>query len=242
MKQPVSGFRLGAPAEYYDHLEPEVAQVVSVACAVLGKLTQGIVSQATLPDMPQGDNFFTGLGDTAAYHEALIKRSGMAYMPPTAIDIKEITQPLTAAESAASHNELARLRRVIDAAFSEIDLVVVPTTTSLPKSINDSLAREMIDRTPKKAYDFFDPTSGCNNTAPFDVYGIPALSLPCGFSKDGLPVGLMIAGPHFSEGKVLALAYAFQQATDWHKRTPNLTPETPVPPLIEASHDARKDP
>ena len=100
----------------------------------------------------------------------------------------------------------------------------------------------MSDRTPKKAYDFFDPTSGCNNTAPFDVYGIPALSLPCGFSKDGLPVGLMIAGPHFSEGKVLALAYAFQQATDWHKRTPNLTPETPVPPLIEASHDARKDP
>ncbi len=240
MKQTVSGFRLGAPVEFYDHLEPDVADAVSVACGVLTKLTRGIVSRATLPDMPQGENFFTGLGDTAAYHEPLIKQSGMTYMPPTVIDMKQITQSSTAAESATSHNELVMIRRTIDAAFRNIDLVVVPTTTSLPKKINDSLAREMSDRTPKRAYDFFDPTSGCTNTAPFDVYGIPALSLPCGFSKDGLPVGLMIAGPHFSEGKVLALAYAFQQATDWHKRRPDLTPGTPVPPIIEVANDAPK--
>ena len=239
MKQPVSGFRLGAPVEYYDHLEPEVAEGVSAACEVLTKLTQGITSRATLPNMPQGDNFFTGLGDTAAYHEPLIKQSGMAYMPPTVIDMKEITQPSTAADSSNSHIALVMLRRVIDAAFKDqnIDLVVVPTTTSLPKTINESLAREMADRKPKKAYDFFDPTSGCTNTAPFDVYGVPALSLPCGFSKSGLPIGLMIAGPHFSEGKVLALAYAFQQATDWHKRKPSITPDTPVPELVENPAD-----
>ncbi len=242
MKQPVSGFRLGAPVEFYDHLEPEVAEVVGTACEVLASLTQGITSRATLPDMPQGDNFFTGLGDTAAYHEPLIKSSGMAYMPPTVIDMKEITAASTAADSAVSHATLATIRRTVDAAFKDqqIDLVVVPTTTSLPKTIRESLAREMADRKPKKAYDFFDPTSGCTNTAPFDVYGIPALSLPCGFSKEGLPVGLMIAGPHFSEGKVLALAYAFQQATDWHKRKPPLAPDTPVPALVEASGDEEK--
>jgi aspartyl-tRNA(Asn)/glutamyl-tRNA(Gln) amidotransferase subunit A len=44
----------------------------------------------------------------------------------------------------------------------------------------------------------------------------------------------MIAGPHFAEGKVLALAYAYQQATEWHKRKPVLTPDMPVPPLTEA--------
>ncbi len=93
---------------------------------------------------------------------------------------------------------------------------------------------------PKLAYDFFNPRSGCSNTAPFDVYGVPALSLPCGFSKEGLPIGLMIAGPHFSEGKVLALAYAFQQATDWYTRKPRITPETPVPELVEASADKPK--
>ncbi len=244
MKQPVSGFRLGAPVEYYDHLEPEVRETVAAACDVLAKLTRGITSRATLPDMPQGDNFFTGLGDTAAYHEPLIKDSGMAYMPPTAIDIKEITSNSTAADSANSHSTLARIRRTIDAAFNQqqIDLVVMPTTTSLPKTINASLTKEMADRKPNKAYDFFDPTSGCANTASADVYGIPALSLPCGFSKDGLPVGLMIAGPHFSEGKVLALAYAYQQATDWHKRRPPLNPDTPVPELVESAKEENKKP
>jgi aspartyl-tRNA(Asn)/glutamyl-tRNA(Gln) amidotransferase subunit A len=234
MKQPVSGFKLGAPVEFYDHLEPEVAEVVAAATEVLAKLTKGVTSHATLPDIPQGESFFLGLGDTQAYHEPLIKQSGLNYMPPTVIDMKEITSAATAADSSNSHNQLVMIRRTIDAAFKEMDLVVVPTTTSLPKPIKDSLKVEMSDRKPKKAYDFFDPTSGCTNTAPFDVYGIPALTLPCGFSKSGLPVGLMIAGPHFAEGKVLALAYAFQQATDWHKRKPSLTPETPAPPIVEA--------
>jgi aspartyl-tRNA(Asn)/glutamyl-tRNA(Gln) amidotransferase subunit A len=244
MKQPVSGFRLGAPVEYYDHLEPEVAEAVDAACDVLAKLTRGITSRATMPDMPTGDNFFTGLGDTAAYHEPLIKNSGMAYMPPTAIDMKQITSTSSAADSANSHSVLARLRRIVDDSFKDqqIDLVVMPTTTSLPKTINASLTKEMDDRKPNKAYDFFDPTSGCANTFAADVYGIPALSLPCGFSKGGLPVGLMICGPHFSEGKVLALAYAYQQATDWHKRRPPLTADTPVPELVESAKEENKKP
>ena len=54
------------------------------------------------------------------------------------------------------------------------------------------------------------------NTGQFNVYGIPAISVPCGFTAAGLPVGLMIAGPRFAEGRVLALAHAFEQATEWH--------------------------
>ena len=242
MKQPVSNIKLGAPVEYFDHLEPEVAEIVAAAMVVLSKLTRGVTSHAPLPAIPEGENFFNAIGDTAAYHEPLIKQSGMDYMPPSVIDMKAILTPATAADSANAHNRLAAIRHQIDAAFKEIDLVVVPTTTSLPKPLKESLKVEMSDRKPSKAYDFFDPTSGCNNTVPFDVYGVPALTLPCGFSKAGLPVGLMIAGPHFSEGKILALAYAFQQATDWHKRKPSLTPETPVPPLIEAAEEAKPVP
>jgi aspartyl-tRNA(Asn)/glutamyl-tRNA(Gln) amidotransferase subunit A len=242
MKQPVSGLRLGAPVEFYDHLEPEVAQLVAAATTVLTRLTQGVTSRATLPAIPEGENFFNALGDTAAYHEPLIKQSGMDYMPPTINDMKEIMTPATAADSARSRAALMMIRREVDAAFRDIDLVVVPTTTSLPKPIKDALKVEMSDRKPRRAYDFFDPTSGCSNTSAFDVYGIPALTLPCGFSKSGLPIGLMIAGPHFSEGKVLALAYAFQQATDWHKRRPNLTPGMPVPPIVEDEIEEPKKP
>ncbi len=235
MKQPVSSYRLGAPVEFYDHLEPEVAEIVAAAVIVLSKLTKGVTSRAPLLDIPLGENFFNALGDTAAYHAPLIKQSGMEYMAPSVADLKAIMTPATAADSSTAHNALMTIRRQVEACFKDIDLVVVPTTTSLPKPITDSLKLEMSDRKPTKAYDFFDPTSGCNNTVAFDVYGVPALTLPCGFSKSGLPVGLMIAGPHFSEGKVLALAYAFQQATDWHNRRPDLTPETAVPAIVEAA-------
>ena len=88
-----------------------------------------------------------------------------------------------------------------------------------------------------KIYDWFAPGGGCTNTSPFDAYGIPAISVSCGFTDDGMPIGLMIAGPHFTEGKVLALAYAYQQATDWHKKRPVLTASTPVPPLIEGKEE-----
>jgi aspartyl-tRNA(Asn)/glutamyl-tRNA(Gln) amidotransferase subunit A len=176
-----------------------------------------------------------------SYHQALIKASGPDYMPPTQMRMaQQMARTMTAADSAKAHDTLAMIRRTVDAAFADIDLVVVPTTISLPPTINNSLHAEMDMSDPKLAYDFFNPRSGCSNTAPFDVYGVPALSLPCGFSKEGLPIGLMIAGPHFSEGKVLALAYAFQQATDWYTRKPRITPETPVPELVEASADKPK--
>jgi aspartyl-tRNA(Asn)/glutamyl-tRNA(Gln) amidotransferase subunit A len=69
------------------------------------------------------------------------------------------------------------------------------------------------------------------NTGVFNIYGIPAISVPCGFTASGLPVGLMIVGPRFAEGKVLALARAFERATEFHKRKPPIRPDTPVPPL-----------
>jgi len=240
MKQPVSGFRLAAPAEFYDHLEPEVASTVSAACEVLTKLTKGIVSRATLPALP-GGMFFSSLGDTAAYHQALIKASGMDYMPPTRMRMEmTATQVPSAADSSRAHQELTLIRRTVDAAFKDFDLVVVPTTIMMPPKIDDALKAEMNNVKDKPAYDFFNPRSGCSNTAPFDVYGVPALTLPCGFSKSGMPIGLMIAGPHFAEGKVLALAYAFQQATDWHKRKPELTPEMAVPAIVEAGDEAKE--
>jgi aspartyl-tRNA(Asn)/glutamyl-tRNA(Gln) amidotransferase subunit A len=56
------------------------------------------------------------------------------------------------------------------------------------------------------------------NTRPFNVWGLPAVSVPCGFTQGGLPIGLQIAGPHWREDLVLRLACAYEQATAWHKR------------------------
>jgi aspartyl-tRNA(Asn)/glutamyl-tRNA(Gln) amidotransferase subunit A len=93
----------------------------------------------------------------------------------------------------------------------------------LPRLIDEELSREE-DPKPREP----EETSNC---AAFNTFGIPAVSIPCGFSASGLPIGLMIAGPRFSEGRVLALAQAYEKATQWHEMRPKLTPDMPVPPI-----------
>jgi aspartyl-tRNA(Asn)/glutamyl-tRNA(Gln) amidotransferase subunit A len=245
MKQPVSSFRLGTPQSFYDHLDPEIDKAVKAALEVLTKLTAGVTSSAPLWDGSPG----AGTGDADFYHHDLIEKYGLNYMPPTRARFEKLENPPpgtkvpTAADAARAHQKLMTTRRMIDSSFKDFDLVVVPTTRLLAPKINDSLAVEAKGGgfgggaggpAGGKVYDWFAPGGGCMNTSPFDAYGVPAISLPCGFTESGMPIGLMIAGPHFTEGKVLALAYAYQQATQWHKKQPPLTAETVVPPIIES--------
>ncbi len=67
--------------------------------------------------------------------------------------------------------------------------------------------------------EYFGPI---RNTGPINEYGIPSISVPCGFSREGLPIGLQISGRALGELDVLALAHAYEQATDWHERVPLL--------------------
>jgi len=254
MHQPVKSFRLGTPQSFYDHVEPEIDAAVKAALEVLTGLTAGVTSNAPLWDgLPGG-----GTGDADFYHHDLIEKYGLNYMPPTRARFERLENPpagtkvATAADAARAHQMLETTRRVIDSHFTNFDLVVVPTTRLLAPKINDSLANESKGLTGggggagggagAKVYDWFASGGGCANTNPFDSYGIPAISLPCGFTQSGMPIGLMIAGPHFSEGKVLALAYAYQQATSWHTKRPPLTAQTIVPPIVEGKPPAEAKP
>jgi aspartyl-tRNA(Asn)/glutamyl-tRNA(Gln) amidotransferase subunit A len=234
---PIADLRIGTPASFYDHMEPEVEEAIKAALAVLTKITKGVTSDAPLMEF----SLVSGnLGDASAYHEDLIRQYGISYMAPDRTRFERMMNPpagtkvATAADDARARQRLALMRHTIDGVFKDFDVVVVPTIRNMPPKINDSLARESSGaEANKKIYDWFDGTSACSNTSPFDVYGIPAITVPCGFSKSGLPIGMMIAAPHFKEGTVLALAYAYQKATDWHSRTPMLTADMVVPPIIE---------
>jgi aspartyl-tRNA(Asn)/glutamyl-tRNA(Gln) amidotransferase subunit A len=243
MKQtPIAGMRLGTPASFYDHVDPEVSTAITKALAVLSTMTKGVTSDAPLMEFSLVSG---GLGDASAYHEDLIRKYGLSYMLPDRTRFERMMNPpagtkvATAADDARARERLRTMRRTIDNVFKDFDIVVVPTIRAMPPKINDSLAKETAGAaTSTKVYDWFEGSSACSNTSPFDVYGIPAISVPCGFSKTGLPIGMMIAAPHFQEAKVLALAYAYQNATDWHKRTPTLTADTVVPPIVEGKPPA----
>jgi aspartyl-tRNA(Asn)/glutamyl-tRNA(Gln) amidotransferase subunit A len=223
LKQPVSGFRLGVPAYYYDHLDPEVDAAMKVALGVLAKLTKE-TKDVALPAINSAASV-GGAGETYAYHEEFFKKVPQRYTPAIRRRLEASSKStLTPGEYIRAKWSLDLLRRTVDDAFDGFDLVIVPTERVLPPMLNDLL---------KAARDGSTGPSGetVTNTQPFNVYGLPAVSIPCGYSKSGLPIGLMIAGPRFSEGRILALAQAYERATEWHKRRPPLTPETPVPPL-----------
>jgi Asp-tRNA(Asn)/Glu-tRNA(Gln) amidotransferase A subunit family amidase len=106
-------------------------------------------------------------------------------------------------------------RTAADEAFKTVDVIVAPTTpipppllTDVGKDIDTSMTLGTI-RT-------------IRNTAPFNLYGWPTISVSCGFTRGGLPIGLQISGPTGGEAVVLRLVRAYEQATDWHSRRPSV--------------------
>lgn len=217
MKQPVAGLRLGVPrAPYFDSVDAEILKCVEEAIRVMRGLTKSVVD-CTLPTT----RGMSMAGEMYAYHQDFYAENSARYQIPTRRNLAN-GMNAKAADYVRSNWKLQMLRRTIDDAFTNFDLVVLPTRRHTPRTIDASVKREeaVKERNPE-----------LENTAQFNNMGIPAISVPCGFTSTGLPVGLMIAGPRFSEGLVLALAWAYEKATEWHKKRPVLTPEMKVPAL-----------
>jgi aspartyl-tRNA(Asn)/glutamyl-tRNA(Gln) amidotransferase subunit A len=217
LNQSVKPLRIGVPrAPFFDHADADVAKLVEDALRVLEKLTAGL-SDVVLPSTRE-----IGLpGETYAYHEELFARSAGRYMIPTRRALQNGGNA-KAADYVRGRWKLELLRRTIDDSFKAVDLVALPTRRHTPRTVDAAVKREESDKPRNPELE---------NTGAFNVYGIPAISVPCGYTSGGLPVGLMIAGPRFSEARVLALAHAYERATEWHTRKPPLRPDTPVPPL-----------
>jgi len=226
IRQSVSDIRVGIPRKpYFDDVDPEIAGNVETALGVIGKLTRGMKDVTLPPDLSENIKVIS-VPEIHTYHHRL-QRQGFAARYETfgKTDRKVhglLLHPENCTQVAGGicnedleayvqlRWDLDMLRRTDDDAFSDFDVVVVPTTKTMPIPIADVLRSGVANPT----YTLL------RNTLPFGFYGWPAISLPCGFSTDGLPIGLMIAGPHFSERKLFALAYAYEQATSWLLKRP----------------------
>ena len=103
----------------------------------------------------------------------------------------------------------AEVKKRLELFFETYDFLIIPTTPIAAPTIEGHDAVEQAGRLTRF-------------TAPFNLAGLPALSLPCGFTKEGLPIGLQIISRAWGESKVLNIAHAFEQATEWHKHTPTI--------------------
>jgi aspartyl-tRNA(Asn)/glutamyl-tRNA(Gln) amidotransferase subunit A len=207
----VSGLRLGIPrAIFYEQLDPEIIAATDKALEVLGKLTAG----AQDVRLPPFENLPILAAEAYAYHLPYLSKTPELYQPFTRGRL-EGGAKITAAAYIQGRRELDHLRRTVEETFTTADLLITPTTPGPPSTIENA----KLDTPPVGV------TSTLRNTSPFDIYGLPTISIPCGFTSSGLPIGIQISGPHFGESQVLALAHAYEQATDWHTRRPQLSPQ-----------------
>jgi aspartyl-tRNA(Asn)/glutamyl-tRNA(Gln) amidotransferase subunit A len=204
----VRSLRIGIPrSPFFDELDPEIAAAVQAALDVL----VGLTGPTRDVSVTAPDTYALLDAETYAYHAPLladpVKRA--LYKPLT-------LQRVMGGGSVPAHIYIEQRRRMTIArntiadAFRDVDVLVAPTCMVMPQTIAEVLANPA--REP----------SLIRNTLPFNVFGIPAISVPCGFTRAGLPIGMQIIGPRLGEARVLALAHAYEQATDWHRREPPL--------------------
>ena len=211
----VRGLRIGVPrGAFFDRLEDEIGPMLERALAELRRLGAD-VREIEISGVPEaiGGLFGFVLAEAQQIHaESLRTRPGdfgadvQALLTSRAPDTAALMEGLRARDA---------LTAAMRTALESVDVLVTPTTPITAARIGQENVR----------------TGGADEpvlvamircTAPFNATHLPALSLPCGFTRAGLPVGMQIAGRPFDEATVLRVGHAYEQATDWHSRTPAL--------------------
>jgi aspartyl-tRNA(Asn)/glutamyl-tRNA(Gln) amidotransferase subunit A len=198
--------RIGVPrAHFYDELDDEVRAAVEQALAVIGIL----VAEVRDVRIEVPNDHTVQAAESFAYHAENVARTPELYQPETLRRIRS-GEKISAAEYIRRRRELDEERRRTHDFFADVDLLVTPTMPIPAPAIADLKKDPAVLRPAELTL--------LRNTRPFNVWGLPAISVPCGFTKSGLPIGLQIAGSHWREDLVLRLAHAYEQTTAWHKR------------------------
>ncbi|MBI4875527.1 MAG: amidase, partial [Acidobacteria bacterium] len=202
--------RLGVPRRaFHEQLDAEVGRAVERAVTVLGRLTAGVreVALPALAGSPQWPDLPLAYAriisaESFAYHREMLKQHPERYHPVTRSNL-EGGAAVTAADYILARREMEELRSGSQRLFAQSDLLVTPAA-------------------PGPAFELGKPASlvFLRNFAPWNLYGLPSISVPCGFTSGGLPIGLQITGPAGRDEVVLAAAEAYQSVTDWDRKRP----------------------
>ena len=213
----VAGLRIGVPTNYFtDRVDPEVAQAVSSAIALLEE--QGArLREVTIPlaEYIAPTEWAIMLPEASAYHQGMLREKAALYGDDVRLFLETGELVL-----ATDYIKALRARTLIQQAwrgmFESIDVLIAPTLAT-PAFRVDKPEITWPDGSKEAATDAYVRLS-----APANVTGLPALSVPCGFTTGGLPIGMQILGRPFSEPTLLTVGEAYESATDWAKLAPAL--------------------
>jgi len=204
----VRGLRVGVPREFFfEGIDPEVEKACGQALAMLRQFGASVQDVQIPSTQSAAANTIILLAEAFAYHEQDLRTHPERF--------GEILRErmlagglITAAEYVQAQRLRARLRGEMADVLRTVDVLATPTS-------------------PKPAPTFavvYDPEYGFprGNTSPFNLTGLPALAVPCGFSGAGLPLSIQIIGRPFDEATVLRVGHTYEQATGWHTRHPKI--------------------
>jgi len=195
---------------FFDDLDPEIEKAADEALKQLGDLSSDVL-EINLPSTPTA----VQAPEVYAVHSKYFLESPDLYGPWMRERLRQAAAVDTSAYVVA-RQELGRLRDSVGEVFSEVDFLVTPTTPVPPITI-----KEAMNMSPEPAGELW-----LRNTRPFNAYGLPTLSIPCGLTQAGLPIGLQLSGPHFKEADLLSFAHVFEEATTWHRNAPGIQLQT----------------
>lgn len=230
----VKGLKIGIPKEYFvEGVQPEVRDAVNAAISVFENLGAS-VSETSLPTSSHamavyyiiapseasanlarydGVKYGYSAADTSRMWDALDKTRQDGFGPEVKRRIMLGTYALSTGYYDAYYLKAQKVRTLIrrefDQAFDKFDAIVTPTTPTVAFKLGEKTS----DPVQMYLNDIF--------TQPANIAGIPAISVPCGVA-DGLPIGLQIMTNHMAEDTLLQLAYAYEQATEWHLKHPHI--------------------
>lgn len=198
----LEGRTLAVPREaFYGSLDPQVEGAMEEALLELQRLGAKL-KEVSIPNAAAGTNAMITIlqAEGAAYHW---ERVGDRLNDLGTTARGRITQGLLT--PAVSYIQAHRVRSILIEEFRQalngVDALVVPTTQTTAQRLDEGRLTSAL-------------------TPAFNMTGLPALSLPCGFTKEGLPIGMQIVGRAFEEATVLKIGHAYESATEWHTRRP----------------------
>jgi aspartyl-tRNA(Asn)/glutamyl-tRNA(Gln) amidotransferase subunit A len=211
-------FRLGWPKEYFfERIDKEVQQALESAAKCFKSLG-ATIKETSLPGLDRSVDPATNiaLAEATQYHES------QGYFPQRAADYSddvrhrlELGREIRATDYLHALDVKRAITEEFDSVFEHVDAIIAPTLPIAAPQIGE---KEITINGTKESV----RSALVRLNRPANLTGHPALSIPCGFTRGGLPIGLQLIGPKWSEARMLAIALAFEDATDWHARRPPL--------------------
>lgn len=208
LEEDVSRLRVGiARKNFFDDLDPGVAACIESAVEVVKKL----VAQVREVEVPV-EGFRTIFNaEIYEYHEAMMRDHAELYDPQTLFRLQKCAG-ISATDYIRERHRLEAHRAQAERTFEQVDVVITPTTPSPAPKIADLEALPIADVRP------FEVKHLMRNTLPFSALYWPSLSVPCGFTQDGLPVGMQISSRPGGDSICLRVGHAYERATEWRKK------------------------